>query len=270
MVNAPTGTAQYLARFSEQSVACNPYAIAKLGIDRSHCSLKIEDYVILCAPFQLGFKKSIFMASLSPQELAFFQKYANTTIGLSIAFNPNKKPEPVKFFIRSQLNTIGQMKGRENVGLFVLEYKTTPDQLILMMGNFLENQERIKIQYEDYGKNGIRMTPETAKLMGYNMYATILHPNPEPRRIQIFDISSKTVEHLEAAGAPVRAGGTAVIYQFFFQKFRITVTGSITEASVLPQGMVRTKSSLSLSPELVEIIDDYWYNKRKQASLPLL
>lgn len=267
---APTGVAQYMARFSEQSISCNPYALVKLGIDKAHCSLKIEDYVILCAPFQLGFKKAIFMASLSAQELAFFQKYTNTTIGLSIAFNPNKKPEPVKFFIRSVLNTIGQMKGRENVGLFVLEYKTTPEQMVLIMGNFLENQERIKIQYDDYGKTAVRMTPEVAKIMGYNLYSTIINPNPEPRRIQIFNLSSKIVEHLEAAGAPVRTAGTAVIYQIFFQKYRITVNGKVEESSVLPQGMVRTKSALALSPELVEIMDDYWYNHRKQASMPLL
>jgi len=270
MVNAPTGTAQYLARFSEQSIPCNPYALTKLGIDRAHCSLKIEDYVILCAPFQLGFKKSIFMASLSAQELAFFQKYTNSTVGLSIAFNPYKKPEPVKFFIRSMLITIGKMKGRENVGLFVLEYKNSPDQMVDMMGSFLEHQERIKIQYDDYGKNNIRMTAETSKMMGYNMYATILNPNPQPRRIQIFNLSTKAVEHLEASSAPVRAYGTIVSYQFFFQKFRVSLTGTVQEASVLPQGMVRTKSSLGLCPELVEIIDDYWYNKKKQASLPLL
>ena len=266
MANAPTGTAQYLARFGEQSIACNPYAMTRLGIDRAHCSLKIEDYVILCVPFQLGFKRSIFMASLSAQELTFFQKYVNTTIGLSIAFNPNKKPQPVKFFIRCALGTVGQMKGRENVGLFVLDYKSTPDEMVSIMGNFLEIQEKIKMQYNDYGNSVIRMTPDTAKLMGYNMYATITNPDPEPRRIQIFSISSKTVEHLEAAGSPVRTAGAPVLYQFFFKKYRVTVAGAIEEAAVLQQGLVRTKSKLVLCPELVEIIDDYWYNSRNQST----
>ena len=86
MANVPTGIAQYVARFGEQSIACSPYTIAKLGVDRAHCSLKIEDYTILCIPFQFGFKRSLFIASLSKQELVFFQKYVNNIANLSISF----------------------------------------------------------------------------------------------------------------------------------------------------------------------------------------
>ena len=266
MANAPTGVAQYLARFSEQSIACNPFALSKLGIDRSNCSLKIEDYVIICVPFQLGFKRSIFMASLSIQELSFFKKYANTTIGLSIAFNPEKKSKPVAFFIRCNLQKIGQIKGRNDAGLFVLDLKTNPDEMVIIMGQFMENQEKIKLLYGDYGKKIIRITPESAKLLGYNTFATIADTAPEPRRIQIFNLSSKMVEHLEAAGAPVRAQGSQVTYQIFFKKYRVTVSGTVSESVAMPQGLVRTKSSLVLSPELVEVIDDYWYNSKKSSS----
>ena len=270
MAAPPTGTAQYFARFGEQNIACNPYAITKLGVDRSHCSLKIEDYVILCAPYQLGFKRSILMASLSSQELTFFQKYLNTIVGFSITLNPNKKPAPFKFFIRCTLQALGQMKGRENVGLFIVDFKTSPDDYVSILGNFLENQEKIRTQYDDYGQRIIRMTPETSKAMGYNMYATIIGPNSDSRRIQIFNLSSKTIEHLEAEGAPVREPGTAVTYQLFFQKYRVTTTGTVQETATLPQGMVRTMSTLAFSPELVEIIDDYWYNSSKQAPVSLL
>jgi len=141
--------------------------------------------------------------------------------------------------------------------------------MVRMMGEFLETQERVKMQYEDYGKNAIRMTAETSKLMGYNMFATITQGNSEPKRIQIFSISSKSIEHLEAVGAPVRDKGTAVSYQLFFKKFRVTVNGTIDEASVLPQGLVKTNATLVFSPDLVEIIDDYWYNSRKQSTMPI-
>ncbi|MDR2618737.1 MAG: hypothetical protein LBC62_07695 [Treponema sp.] len=269
MATMPTGSAQYLARFSEQSIACSQYALSKLGLDRSHCFLKIEEYVILCVPFQLGFKRSVFLASLSKQELTFFQRYVNGIVGLSIALNPDSRPEPVKFFVRCSLTTIGQMKGRENVGLFVVDYKATPDEMVVMLGGFLETQDRIKTQFEDYGKRAIKITPEVAKIMGYNMYATVMEPNQEARRIQIFSISSKTVEHLEAAKAPARPPGTAVAYQFFFKKFRVSAAGTVVESAVLPQGIVRTMASLDFSPELVEILDDYWYACRANPSMAL-
>jgi hypothetical protein len=267
MANAPTGAEQYMARFSEQSIACSQYALGKLRVDRSHCFLKIEEYVILCVPFQLGFKRSILLASLSNQELTFFQRYVNGLVGLSIALNPDGRPEPIKFFIHCNLANVNQMKGRENVGLFVVDYKTSPNELVRMLGAYLETQDRIKTQYEDYGKSLIKITPETAKAMGYNMYATIIEPGQEGRRIQIFNLSSKMVEHMEAAGGPVRPAGAAVAYQFYFKKYRVSAGGTVTKSEILPQGIVHTVANLAFSPELVEIIDDYWYNSRVNPAL---
>ena len=258
MANVPTGSAQYLARFGDQTISGSKYAMNKLGTDHGNCSLKIEEYMILCAPFQLGFKRSILLASLSTQELAFFQKYTNSTVGLSISLNPNKRPNPVKFFLRCTINTIGQMKGRENVGLFIVDYKSTPDEMVRIMGHFLEAQEKFKLLYEDYGKTDIRMTAEASKLMGFNMYGTIAEANSQPRRIQVYKLNSKFIEHMEAAGSPVLKPGTQVNYHLFFQKYRVITTGTVNGAAAMPQGIIRTIATLDFSPELVEILDEYW------------
>jgi hypothetical protein len=137
-----------------------------------------------------------------------------------------------------------------------------------MLGDFLENQDRIKGQYVDYGKSPIRMTPEAAKIMGYNMFATLLENGQEPRRVQIYSLSTKVLEHLEAAGGrPVRATGAAVAYQLFFKKYRVTATGIIAKSEILPQGIIRSSADLTLCPELVEIIDNYWFNSRANPAL---
>ena len=260
MANVPTGAAQYLTRFGEQTIAGSQYALTKLGIDRENCSLKIEEYMIVCVPFQLGFKRSIFMASLSKQELAFFQKYINGIVGLSLSLNPSKRPAPVKFFLRCTLSGMGQMKGRENTALLVVDYKSSPDEMVNMLGSFMETQERLKTQHEDYGRTPVRMTADIARIMGYNMFATIVQPGIAPRRIQIFSLNTKTLEHVEASGAPVLPPGTSVAYQLFFKKFRIAVNGTIKAVETLPQGIIRSTASLEFSPELVEIMDEYWYS----------
>ncbi|QQO08014.1 PilZN3 domain-containing protein [Breznakiella homolactica] len=262
MANVPTGPAQILARFGDQSVACSQYALSKLGVDRSHCFLKIDEYIILCVPFQLGFKRSLFLASLSKQELTFFQRYVNGIVGLSISFFPPNRQEPIKLYVRCNLATIGQMKGRENVGLFVVDFKNTPDDYVTLLGNYLDSQERLRVLYDDYGKTGIRMTPEVAKLIGYNMYATITEPSSGAKRIQVYSFSTKVLEHLEAGSGTERPPGTSVAYQLFFRKYRISAAGTVESTTMLPKGIVRTVSKLAFSPELVEIVDDYWYNTR--------
>jgi hypothetical protein len=267
MVNAQTGLAQYLSKYNDQSIACSPYTLTKLGVDRARCYLKIDEYVILCIPFQLGFRRSLFLASLSKQELNFFQRYINTIVGLSIEFSPNKRQQPIKFFIHCTLATVGQMKGRDNVGLFVVDYKSTPDDLVVLLGDYLESQNRLRTHYDDYGKSAIRMTPAVAKILGYNMYATITELNAPEKRIQIFNLSTKAIDHLEAATSSERVPGTSVVYQIFFQKYRVSVSGTVNNSGRLPQGIIRTTANLTYCPELVEIIDDYWYTTRVNPTL---
>jgi hypothetical protein len=131
----------------------------------------------------------------------------------------------------------------------------------------METQERIKAQYNDYSRTVIKMTPEAAKVMGYNFYATLRETGAEPRRIQVMGINSKSLEYMEAEKSPVLKPGTAVSYQLFFKKFRIAIPGVVNDSFTLPQGLVRTLAGLSFSPELVEIIDDYWYSSRANPSL---
>jgi hypothetical protein len=261
MAVIPTGPAQYLARFGNSSVACSQYAIAKLGIENRQCFLKLDEYIILCASYQLGFRRAIFLASLSKQELTFFQKYVNGMVGLSITFGQRGK-EPIKLFIRCNLAQIGQMKGRENVGLFVVDFKNIPDDLISIMGHYLEHQDLLKVLYEDLGTSVIRMTAAAAKVTGYNMYATVSEPGRESKRIQVYNFNTKMMEHLEAGNGFGRPVGTSITYQLYFQKYRFSVTGKVTSSEILQNGVLKTTASLDFSPELVEIVDDYWYQIR--------
>jgi hypothetical protein len=261
MAVIPTGAAQYLARFGNSSIACNQYAIAKLGIENRQCFLKLDEYIILCASYQLGFRRAIFLASLSTQEIAFFQKYVNELVGLSMTFGQKGK-EPIKLFIRCTLTQIGQMKGRENVGLFVVDFKNIPDDLITIMGRYLEHQDLLKVLYEDFGASPIRMTAVAAKVTGYNMYATISEPGKESKRIQLYNFSTKVLEHLEAANGLGRMPGTAVSFQLYFQKYRFSVSGKVVSCETLQNGIMKTSTALEFNPELVEIIDDYWIQIR--------
>jgi hypothetical protein len=279
-MNFTTGAAQYLLRYAEQTVPCNQSSLSRLGLDRSRCLLKVNEYALLCVPYQFGFKRSIFLASLSKQEILFFQSFLHKAVGLSMEFSLPNRQDPLKLFVRSSLEAVGQLKGRENVGLFVVDYKNTPEDYVVILGNYLEYQDRLKAQFEDYGKTELRMNPELARSMGFNMYATCtgsskVQPNGEygfsvqadpgaERRIQVFTLSSRALEHLEAANAPERLPGSLAAFQLYFQKYRVSVAGRVQSASRLATGLWRVRSSLDFSPELVEILDDYYLKKPKQ------
>jgi hypothetical protein len=267
MPSPSTGSANnYLGKYGERTITCTPYALSRLGVERNKCSFKIEEYSIDCIPFQFGFKRSLFIAAISPRELIFFQKYVNTIIGLSISFAPANRA-PAKFLLRCNLSFLGQMKGRDNTGLFVVDFKTTPEELIILLGGFLETHERLQNQFEEYGDSLIKMTPPVAKQLGYNLESAIIEADRGSRKVQILSLTSKSVEHTEAAESPVRFPGTPVAYEVMLQKTRLLLTGSVVSAGALPQGQVRTVSRLSFSPELVEIIDDYWHTVRNPVKI---
>jgi hypothetical protein len=139
---------QYLTRFGSQCIPGNLYALKKLGLDSASCFLKIENYTLPCLPFNLGLKRSVLLTALSRNEIIFFQRYVHSPVVFCIALNPEHRPEPVNFFLRCSLNTIGQMKNRENVALFVVDYKVFPDEMINMLGKFLEDEERSKTGFD--------------------------------------------------------------------------------------------------------------------------
>ncbi|MDR1248584.1 MAG: hypothetical protein LBK63_04695 [Treponema sp.] len=259
MPSSSTGSAaNFLGKYGDRTITCTPYALSRLGVERNKCMFKIEEYSIDCIPFQFGFKRSLFLAAISPRELIFFQKYVNAIIGLSISFAPANRA-PAKFLLRCNLASLGQMKARENTGLFVVDFKTTPEELTILLGGFLETHERLQNQFEEYGDLLIKMTPPVAKLLGYNQESALTEPGKGSRKIQILSLTSKSIEHMEAPGSPVRFPGTPVAYEVALGKRLLLLTGSVVSAGALPQGPVRTVSRLSFSPELVEIIDDYWY-----------
>ncbi|MFA6505181.1 MAG: PilZN3 domain-containing protein [Treponemataceae bacterium] len=252
---------QILTRFADKTIACSQYALSKLGVDRSHCLLKVGEYAVLCAPFQLGFKRAVLLASLSRQELVFFQRFKNNIAGLSMEFTVSGMKEPLKLFVRAVLAEVGQMRGRDDVGLMVIDFKSTPEDLVSILGSFLESQERLAAQYEDYGKTAISLTPDTAKRLGYNQFAVAVDKTGS-RRIQLFSLSSKSLEFLEAASSTERYPGTAITLQLYFRKYRVSVQATVESASRLPSGIVKTRSNIVFSPELVEILDDYWFRDR--------
>ncbi len=256
-----TRTGQFLSRFADKTVACSQYALSKLGVDRSRCVLKVADYAVLCAPYQLSFRRAVLLASLSKQELVFFQRFKNGIAGLSMEFAVPGMKSPLKLFVRSTLVEVGQMRGRDDVGLLIVDFKSTPEDFVTILGGYLEAQERLAAQYEDYGKTSVSMTPEAAKRLGYNLFAEAADSGGG-RRVQLFSLNSKSVEFLEAASAAERSAGTKVALQLYFRKYRVSVQAAVESATRLPSGILKTKAGIGFSPELVEILDDYWFRDR--------
>jgi hypothetical protein len=180
--------------------------------------------------------------------------------------NPENLPKPLKFFIQCTLNRIDHIEGWENSCLFVVDFKASPGEVVSILGKLMEKEEELKRKYAEYGEIKIKINPETAENLGFNSHATLTMGGTETRRIHVLSLNSKSLEYIEAMSTPVIKTGASLIYHLTFGEKQISLPGTLSSVSQLPKGMVHIMVNLEFSPELVEIIDEYWYNSMTRES----
>jgi hypothetical protein len=125
------------AKFASEIVRFNPYAVKKLGLLQSQTLLKIEDYMLICAPYQLSMAKIILLVILTPEEINFFQQFRSRLASLTIAFQKQPAKTPMNLLLRGSLERIGPVKGKTNVCLMEIVYKSCPAELVEIIGDYV-------------------------------------------------------------------------------------------------------------------------------------
>ena len=128
---------RYSQQYANQMVRFNPSAIRKTGLIQSQTLLNVEDYMLICAPFQLSMHRAVLLVILSAQEAVFFRQFRNKLGKISFTFAKNGNRDQVNFFVRAKLDRIGPVKGRSNVCLFDLSYSTCPNDLVEILGDYI-------------------------------------------------------------------------------------------------------------------------------------
>ena len=72
--------------YSTRVIRLDQFALAKMGLVQSHTILKIENYMIVCAPYQMSMRKALLFVVLSKEEIPFFTKYVEKLAALKLTF----------------------------------------------------------------------------------------------------------------------------------------------------------------------------------------
>jgi hypothetical protein len=62
--------------------------------------------------------------------------------------------------------------------------------------------------------------------------------------------------------------GTPVAISLYFQKFRFSVAGKIENSNRLPTGVLKVRASIDFSPELCDLMSDYYFSMSVAAKRP--
>ncbi len=258
---ARTHAQDYLERFGEQTVRFKPYAVKKMGVLQSQTLLKLEDYVLICAPFQLSMKRAVLLVILSPEEISFFQQFQGKMASLSFTFQRPGAKSPTNLFLHGILERMGPVKGRTNICMADLSFSGCPNELIEIIGDFLLGCESLKNQYETFRDRLIEMTPENARDMRFNNYVE----SQVGSKKLLSRLVSMSVNRL-VLDLPVPASelqeGLKFISRLYFQTYQFSVQGEVASVQERNGRTSRVQYDVGFTPELVEIVDDYFFRLR--------
>ena len=258
-------TREYRERYAEQLIRFNPYALKKTGLLQAQTLLKLEDYVLICAPYHLGMQRVVLLVILSRDEVNFFQQFLNKPCSLNLAFQRPVNRSHVNPSVRGLLIRLGPVKGRNNVCLFELAYKNCPDELADIIGDYLKSYESLRTQFASFKDRVVAVDEATARTLRFNNY---VESQVGPRKVQsrLVSLSVNRVVLDLPASLPPPEPGQAIVSKLYFQLYQFAVTGLVESVTQGQGGARRTTFQIDFTPELVEIMDDYFvrvtFNKR--------
>jgi hypothetical protein len=248
----------YLTRFSDEMIKFNPYAIHKMGLLQSQTLLKMEDYMLICAPYQLSMKRAILLVILSREETLFFQRFQNRITSLSFTFQKPGNKSPINLFIRGTLDRIGPVKGKANVCMVDLSYKNCPLDLVEIIGDYILTYQSLKGRHESFQSRTIEISEQSARVLRFNNYieCQVLQQKVQG---QLLSLAVSELKLRVPAALEGVAEGEMIFIKLYFQTYQFIVSGRITRAGTVQHGARELSCSIGFAPELVEIMDDYFF-----------
>jgi hypothetical protein len=248
----------YQQKFADQTIRFNPYAIKKTGLVQAQTLLKIEDLVLICAPYQLSMSRVVLLAILSSNEISFFQQYRSRLAVLTLAFQKPTAKTPMNLPIRGKLERIGPVKGRNNVCLIEVVFNTCPNDLVEIIGDFVIAHGALKSQFENFKDRAVAIDPVNARTLRFNNYVECYIGNQKVA-VRLASLAvNRLVLELPLSAQRVSVG-QVLPCKLFFQPYQFMINTKVDKVAVNEKGRQQVSCTLDFSPELVEIMDDYFF-----------
>lgn len=252
---------EYLEKYTDQSIRLTPYALKKTGLVQSQVHLKIEEYLLICAPFQLSMRRGVFLVVLSSQEISFFQQFQRKLCSVNITFQRGSAKKPLTFLLRGTLERVGALKGRQNVCMMDALIKSCPPELVEIIGEYLTGFASLHTLHDSYKNRLISVDETSAKVMRFNNYGEVLLGGAKVRAT-LLTLSVASLRLRLSMALPGLAVGTACSVRLYFQLYQFAVPAKVTAMSPYDaSGQCIAEMALEFSPELVEIVDDYVFRQ---------
>lgn len=254
----------YWKEYSSNIVRLDQFTIQKMGLLQSQTVLKIDNYIIICAPYQVSMKKAFLFAVLNKRELPFFLKYISKLASLKFTFQKDLKGIPLKFFVWVIINRIQPIKGKENMCLIEVSYKSYPESLIDIIGGFLVFQKDLLKRYEKLKDRHVFVNNETSRILKFNNYIEC-HLGERTVEAKLISLSVNSLTLSIPGIDPNLKEGYEFVSKLYFRTYRFNVKGKIGTIEKNVGGFLKVTYTIGYVPELTEILREYFENSESRA-----
>lgn len=248
----------YFDKLSDKNIRFSPYTIKNVGLIPNQTILKISDFMLICSPYQISMKNAVLLLILSHEETQFFQQYKDTNCSLCLVFQKSLNTSSFNMEIPSKVDQIGAVKGKKNICMINISFIKFNSQLIEILGNYIFGHNALKECLVKYEKKDIGITVETAKNLRYNNYFEVICNNNKCVG-QLLSLSvDKLIFSVNERELKI-AENMNLSCKLYFHLYRFIISGKIIKVDKTENGIQKVHYAFNFSPELTEILDDYFY-----------
>ena len=251
---------EYRQRFVDETVRFNPYTIKKMGLLQSQTILQLEDYMLIGAPYQLSMRQIVLLVILSGEEIKFFQQFQKKAANLTISFQKSGTATPLDFQIRGNLARIGPVKGKTNVCMLDISYSKCPDELVEIIGDYILGFQSLKGQYENFKNRIVKIDESTAQVLRFNNYVESQFGGQKVQTRLVSLSAGQIILEIPAAVHGLQEE-QKIFSKLYFQTYQFVVSGQVVGIENTARGDEQMTIKIAFSPELVEILDDYFFRE---------
>jgi hypothetical protein len=255
----------YWKEYSSNIVRLDQFAIQKTGLVQSQTVLKIDNYMIICAPYQISMKKAFLFVILNNRELPFFARYINKLASLKYTFQKELKGIPLKFFVWVIINRISPLKGKENMCLIEVSYKSYPEALINVIGEFLTFQKTLRQHFYKLKDKHVVVNNETSRILKFNDYIEC-YIGERTVEAKLISLSVNRLILSIPGIDPNLKAGYEFISKLYFRTYRFKVKGKIDTIEKKVGGFIKATYDIGYVPELTDILYEYFESTESRAS----
>ncbi len=248
----------YFDKLSDNNIRFSPYTIKNVGLIPNQTILKISDFMLICSPYQISMKNAVLLLILSHEETKFFQQYTNTNCSLCLVFQKSLNTSSFNMEIPSKVDQIGAVKGKNNICMINISFIKFNSQLIEILGNYIFGYNALQECLAKYKNKNIIITEETAKNLRYNNYFEIIINNRKNIGNLLSLSINKIIFSIKMSEIKITED-MKLSCKLYFHLYRFIISGKIVKIEKSDDGTQKVHFVLDFSPELTEILDDYFY-----------